>query len=139
MRQQHVIDLPAFGASASTIATRLSRLDPQHHPDVDEALAVRFYDQPKFEVRGLGDHDLIAQLLVRAAVDNGYPILRVLMLSTLTRECLPLIDNLEQQLPSVITLETGVLDGAGDNPSIEFGPRATPAELRVYLLASGHQ
>lgn len=89
MSQPHVIDLPAFGASASTIATRLSRLDPQHHPDVDEALSVRFYDRPKFEVRGLGDHDLIAQLLVRAAVDNGYPILRVLMLSTLTRSAYP--------------------------------------------------
>ncbi|MDN5717012.1 MAG: hypothetical protein L0G89_07230 [Janibacter sp.] len=135
MSQQHIIDLPAFGASASTIATRLSRLDPQHHPDVDEALVVRFFDEPKFEVRGFGDHDLIAQLLVRAAVDNGYPILRVLMLSTVTRECLPLIDHLEQQLPSVITLEVGILGLQHENgtPCIEFGPRATPDEVRHYV------
>lgn len=134
MSAPHLVDLPAFGANASTIADRLGELTPEHHPSVDDALTARFCDRPQFDVRGLGDHDLIAQLLVRAAIDNGYRTLRVTVLSSLARDYVPLVDHLEDRLPSVISLETSIVGLASQDPAIELGPRATPAEFRAHVL-----
>lgn len=132
MQQPVVIELPTFGAGLVTVGNLLADgLEGHLVPGVD-VLTVRFITAPMFEVRGLGDTELLAQLLARPAIDNGFRSLHICLLEPLATVSGDLIDQLERKLPAVVSLGVTITKDS-DPPSVVLGPEATPAEFREHL------
>lgn len=131
-KQPVVIDIPTFGAGLSTVGDLLADGLEGHLAPGADVLTVRFVTSPVFEVRGLGDTELLAQLLARPAIDNGFRSLHICLLEPLAAVSADLLEQLEHKLPAVVALEVTITQD-GDPPSIVLGPEATPAEFRDHL------
>lgn len=133
MQQQPVvIDVPTFGAGLATVGDLLAEGLEGHYVRGVEVLTVRFVTAPMFEVRGLGDTELLAQLLARPAIDNGFRALHLCLLEPLASVSSDLVDHLEHKLPAVVALEVTIAQD-GDPQSVALGPRATPDQFRDHL------
>lgn len=133
MAHQHVVDLPTFGAGPATIGDLIA--DQLEAARTSETLTARFVNPPLFEVRGMGDSDLIAQLLVRAAIDNGFRTLRLVLLEPVLHFSVDLVEHLEHKLPSVVSLEITITKDT-DPPTVVLGPNATSDDYREHLKDS---